>query len=148
MENASKALIIAGAILVSILIIGLGMAIYNKATGAVRDSNLDPEVVRQYNAGFVEYEGETNVKGANVKALIDNVMTHNRSVGTDTSLLIEVIEGTATDPNRVTASDAATVNAACKTIREGIQNGKTYTLTCGYDDTTGYVTQIGVQVMN
>jgi len=30
MENASKALIIAGAILLSILIIGLGMAIYNE----------------------------------------------------------------------------------------------------------------------
>ena len=31
MENASKALIIAGAILLSILIIGLGMAIYQQA---------------------------------------------------------------------------------------------------------------------
>ena len=30
MENASKALIIAGAILLSILIIGLGMFIYNQ----------------------------------------------------------------------------------------------------------------------
>ena len=31
MENASKALIIAGAILLSILIIGMGMFIYNQA---------------------------------------------------------------------------------------------------------------------
>ena len=38
MENASKALIIAGAILVSILIIGLGMYLYTTASG-VFDSN-------------------------------------------------------------------------------------------------------------
>ena len=31
MENASKALIIAGAILISIMIIGLGVAIYSQA---------------------------------------------------------------------------------------------------------------------
>lgn len=33
MENASKALIIAGAILISILLISLGIIMYNSATG-------------------------------------------------------------------------------------------------------------------
>ena len=41
MENASKALIIAGAILLSILIIGLGMYIYNMAADAITDTGLD-----------------------------------------------------------------------------------------------------------
>lgn len=41
MENASKALIIAGAILLSILIIGLGMFIYQQASGAMGNANLD-----------------------------------------------------------------------------------------------------------
>ena len=35
MENASKALIIAGAILLSILIIGLGMSIFNASKTAI-----------------------------------------------------------------------------------------------------------------
>ena len=38
MENASKALIIAGAILLSILIIAIGMFIYNSASSTITDS--------------------------------------------------------------------------------------------------------------
>ena len=41
MENASKALIIAGAILLSILIIGLGMFIYRQAAGVMNNTGLD-----------------------------------------------------------------------------------------------------------
>ena len=45
MENASKALIIAGAILLSILIIGLGMYIYQQANSATSGTNLDPPLL-------------------------------------------------------------------------------------------------------
>ena len=35
MENATKALMIAGAVLIAILIIGVGMMIYNSAQGSI-----------------------------------------------------------------------------------------------------------------
>ena len=38
MENASKALIIAGAILLSIAIIGVGMFVYNSVSGTITDA--------------------------------------------------------------------------------------------------------------
>ena len=38
MENASKALIIAGAILLSILIIAIGMYIYNSSTNSITNA--------------------------------------------------------------------------------------------------------------
>ena len=41
MENASKALIIAGAILLSILIIGLGMMVFNQAKEAMTGTGMD-----------------------------------------------------------------------------------------------------------
>lgn len=149
MENASKALIIAGAILVSILIIGLGMTLYNNAAGTLERANIDETAVRQYNAGFTEYEGQSNVKGANIKALIRDVMTHNRSVGDDHSLVIEVqtvdADVAAAYTAHLTPSEAIT-NA--QGVLNGIQNGKTYRVTCGYDETTGYVTLIGIDVQN
>ena len=40
MENASKALIIAGAILISILLIGLGVYVYTMAAGATQNVDL------------------------------------------------------------------------------------------------------------
>ena len=40
MENASKALIIAGAILLAILIITLGIVIYQQASGVINNSSM------------------------------------------------------------------------------------------------------------
>ena len=46
MENASKALIIAGAILLSILLIGLGMMVYSKAKGTLDNTGIDDVAVQ------------------------------------------------------------------------------------------------------
>ena len=76
MENASKALIIAGAILLSILIIGLGMAVYNNATSSSKNANLDAQEIQAHNSQFLAYEGKQ--KGSNVKALISAIKNNNR----------------------------------------------------------------------
>lgn len=57
MENASKALIIAGAILLSILLISLGILVYNNAKGTVSDSNLDSEAAQTFNTKISQYCG-------------------------------------------------------------------------------------------
>ena len=69
MENASKALIIAGAILLAILIIGLGMFVYTQASGVMDGIGMDSQAVSAYNAPFEEYAG--TVSGAEAKALYD-----------------------------------------------------------------------------
>lgn len=89
MENASKALIIAGAILLSILIIGLGMMIFNQARDAMDTSAVDQLQVQQYNADFEAYKG-TAVKGSTVRTLWDKVEAHNRSYVDDDSLQITI----------------------------------------------------------
>ena len=55
MENASKALIIAGAILLAILIIGLGVFIYRQAAGVIDTGAMDQLAVNQFNAQFEPY---------------------------------------------------------------------------------------------
>ncbi len=76
MENASKALIIAGAILLAILIIGLGVFIYNQAANTVNDTGMDQLAVRQFNAQFEPYIME-RASGATAMALYDTVRTYN-----------------------------------------------------------------------
>ena len=76
MENASKALIIAGAILLAILIIGLGVFIYNQASNTVSETGMDQVAVRQFNAQFEPYI-KNNVSGVTAMALYDTVSTHN-----------------------------------------------------------------------
>ena len=70
MENASKALIIAGAILLAILIIGLGIYIYNQAQNSVSETGMDKMQVRQFNGQFQPYLDVT-LSSNTAKALID-----------------------------------------------------------------------------
>ncbi len=70
MENASKALIIAGAILLAILIIGLGIYIYNQASNSVSDTGMDKIAVRQFNGKFEPYLDKV-LSVIETKALID-----------------------------------------------------------------------------
>ncbi len=75
MENASKALIIAGAILLSILIISLGIMIYNQAAGVVNNNAMSDAEKTSFNAKFEQYAG--TVKGAQVRSLYQQVITSN-----------------------------------------------------------------------
>ncbi len=79
MENASKALIIAGAILISILIVGLGVIIYNNVSGIASDtSGIDQTAVSAHNSPIESYFG-SYVSGSNVRALINYVNGINRT---------------------------------------------------------------------
>ena len=74
MENASKALIIAGAILLSILIIALGIYVFNMAKNATNTDQLTELEIQQFNAKYTDYEGER--LGSMVANLLENVMAN------------------------------------------------------------------------
>ena len=76
MENASKALIIAGSILVSILIIGLGVYIYNNAASTIRGANLNSQEAQAQNQQFQSYFGE-KVSAAEIKQMLGLVRSNN-----------------------------------------------------------------------
>ena len=65
MENESKSLIIAGAILLSILIISVGILIYNNSVGASKDDIASEALemqLMQFNKQYEMYEGIQNSK--------------------------------------------------------------------------------------
>ena len=57
MENASKALIIAGAILLTLLIIGLAMGVLNRMSGTISNANLNSEEAQAHNGKFTSSFG-------------------------------------------------------------------------------------------
>ena len=115
MENASKALIIAGAILLSIAIIGIGMYVYNNAATAMDGTDMTDQQVDTYNQTFTNYSGVQ--RGANVKTLCDRVASHNRTAQDDSEKVQIVYGGNTAD---VAASDID----ASKTTTEAINNVK------------------------
>lgn len=94
MENASKALLIAGAILIAILLIGIGMMVFGNISGITGQSQqqMDSMEIQIFNSKFSSYEG-TNVSGSNVKQLLNTIVAHNSST-TDTSLQLDLVVGT------------------------------------------------------
>ena len=89
MENASKALIIAGAILLAILIISLGIMIYQQASGVVNNNAMSEVDINSFNQKFIQYTG-TNVRGAQVNALLNQIQMSNVTYQDDSSRQVTV----------------------------------------------------------
>lgn len=65
MENASKALVIAGAILVSIILVSLGIVVINQVKSKISNANITSEEVQAFNSKFDTYLGNINGTEAN-----------------------------------------------------------------------------------
>ena len=78
MENASKALIIAGAILISILLIAVSMYIYNSASGTIEKAGdgMTQNEKDAYNSKVSSYIGDSK-NAQDVKSLIDAIISNN-----------------------------------------------------------------------
>lgn len=107
MENASKALLIAGAILICILLIAIGMYIYQSAqstinTAAAQMGQKDKEM---YNATISRYIG-TSKKGSDVKQMINEVISQNNQYVNESGKFISVL-------NNGVAGYTGNVNSIC-----------------------------------
>lgn len=90
MENASKALIIAGAILLAILLISLGIMIYNQAQSVVDGSGMSEAELSTFNNKFTKYEGSQ--RGSVVKSMINEIQSNNAN-NTDRKILYDATGG-------------------------------------------------------
>lgn len=122
MENASKALIIAGAILLSILLISLGIFVFTQAQDTLGSINLDEQEVLAFNNKFLAYEG--NIRGSQLKQLFNLVDSNNASANAE-GATEKVIDITG-----VTES--------------AIKTGATYSVKMERDDKTALIKKITV----
>lgn len=137
MENASKALIIAGAILLAILIISLGIMIYQQASGVVNNNAMSEVDINSFNQKFIQYTG-TNVRGAQVNALLNQIQMSNVTYQDDSSRQVKVTvesstswNGTAPSGNLVSTGSYAKANT-----------GATYNVSYKTDSKTGLINEI------
>lgn len=78
MENASKAVIMAGAVIVALILISLALIIYNNVKDSlnVADVQIDNIVIQEYNSKYLMYDKEY-VTGIEVKECISDVLYTN-----------------------------------------------------------------------
>ena len=78
MENASKALIIAGSILIALLLVSVGIMLFNGSSGLFNSarSKMTDQEKSLFNSTFTAYEG-SNISGSSVKELLRTVIVNN-----------------------------------------------------------------------
>ena len=82
MENASKALILAGSILIAIVIISLGVVLFSNLSGNVKNNaNLDQQLIASFNEKLTPYV-KKNISGSQVNVLIQTVISINNKAKT------------------------------------------------------------------
>ncbi|MCF0124324.1 MAG: hypothetical protein HUJ68_00940 [Clostridia bacterium] len=135
MENASKALIIAGAILLSILLISLGIAIYTQAQSTVNNNSMSDAEISAFNERFTKYEGQA-VSGTQVKALINEAISLNANAKNNEYITIKVGGTPVTNTN----SNGATAESPTS----GVLTNKSYTVVVKTYDKSGRISVIEV----
>ena len=133
MENASKALIIAGAILLAIIIISLGLMVVNNARNTIGNASINKQEIEQFNSEWVSYEG-TNKTASEVKTMIQAVNASNAAESRNGSNRFITITNTGT------ATTTVATTAPGSTATSGVLNQKTYTVKLGYNN--GFVVGI------
>jgi len=139
MENASKALLIAGAVLICIVLISVGMVIVNSSsevTDQVSDVTTS-QAVETFNTGFSSYAGKQ--KGSSVKKLLEKIATNNKVTANTTSHAIRV---TFTN-NNAAVSNSSDANTITKAMSKVVNSG-TYTVELTEMDTNGYISHITI----
>ena len=150
MENASKALIIAGAILLSILIIAIGMYIYNSSQDSIQTagSQISAQEVSSFNQTWEMYEGTQT--GSNVKALISKLAANATQNSEENTRLPNLYyEATATEKNGAGVNVGSNIKNTktlgvqnMNTARTKIEARHTYRVTLVTNTTTGLVSGI------
>ena len=125
MENASKALIIAGAILLAILLISLGIMIFNQAQDTVNNSGMTQAEITAFNNKFLKYEGTQ--KGSVVKSLINEVLATNQTLSDSEKVKVTVTKkgnGTEIASASATPTTSAVDTAQSYTVKLTYSNGR------------------------
>ena len=137
MENATKALLIAAAVLIAILIITLGLVVYNKASETVNSAgDLSEYQIQQINEKFRKYEGES-VSGSDVNAMIQTVFNHNMAQE-DNTTCVSIEDKTSNNAN-LTASTENT------TSPKKVSTGSRYKVTCTFGKESKLITKITIE---
>lgn len=147
MENASKALIIAGSILITILVISLGVMVFNNMSSTVRENaNLNEQEKNAFNSQILPYLGQ-NISGSQVNVLIQKVISIDNqalSGSGDSFKRVSIYRNSVSDGNKIVQLKPGATKIEYGTNRK-VETGGTFYTVEGTYDSNGLITTIVVK---
>lgn len=133
MENASKALIIAGGVLIVILVLTLFAYINTKMGSGTHNlySRLEDHDITEFNQKFLNYDGNKNLKIQDVVTLINtaNNANKNNNIGAQVSVLV---------------NNASYLDKSTDELNELLMNNADKTYTCNVTVTGKIVSKVEI----
>ena len=140
MENASKALIIAAAILIAIVLITLGVYVIGIAQDQMKSAGMSEIEMTTFNQKFTKYEGKQ--KGSVIRTMVQDVLSNNNGAEASDETTVSINAGNTTLVNLEKPSTSAT-NPSPK-YGADFKNTKTYNV--DFDYTNGRISNIKVTI--
>jgi hypothetical protein len=128
MDNASKALVMAGAILIAVMLISLGVLLFNQGQNTAQQAGhlMDSTAIAAYNRQYTIYEG-------------------NKRTAADAITLIGLVKANAKNSQIVYDYGQVSLDTDGKTETSDINQQKNYTITVTeYSSVNGAVTKVKV----
>ena len=121
MENASKALLIAGSVLIAIVLIAVGMRILNSTSGTTDslETTMNATEIAMFNNKFIGYAGQ-NIPASKVRSLVNTTIASN---ATSDSIVCITLN-----------NDSNTTTIDLSTVLSWISEDKQYEVVLNYDD--------------
>lgn len=126
MENATKALLIAAAVLVAVMLITLTLNVFQQGQNAVSNADMSDAEMQAFNTKFTTFEG-TNRSTGDVNSLLNTVLTNNQKSDNDVTVSVDGTEK---------------INATTNSF-DNLSGSSRYTITCTM--TNGMVSSITVK---
>ena len=125
MDNASKALLMAGSVLVAVLIISLGVCLFQSGSIVLNGTTDDflTQAVTNYNQRYVNFIGG-DISSSNTRSLMNSINKHNN--------------------NKEEVSTYGKIDKYGKTETKDIVTGKTYTIEVVHYSKQGAITGIKI----
>ena len=94
MENASKALLIGGGVLIAILILSMGVYLFATygSLGETYQQNLTSGEIKKFNSNFIKFEGRNNITAQEIVTLYKFIKSYNEKNDIDISTSIATLE--------------------------------------------------------
>lgn len=148
MENASKALIIAGSVLLAIMLVAMGVTIFTRARNSADSTSLDATEISMFNQKFERFDGKRS--GSNIKSLCSFAIS-NASTNKDDSSKLPTIyykKGTSDEKKAIGGTTATkkiqTYIDDISNIRTNIYTTTDYNVSISYG-TSGLIETIEIE---
>lgn len=120
---------------------GVGMVSYIQASDVITNTSMSQEEKNAFNSQFESYGG-TDIRGSRVKTLVDVVRQNNLVATDDTEKLQILTTAGGSTVNTSEVNQSYTTTAYLQQLGSTIQTGRTYSVSFGYDSTTGKITTV------